>query len=42
MTRVLLLWSLGTAGLQGAYLYRPESEAQEHFSLDLMWENDLG
>lgn len=33
------LGSLGTTGLQGACLYRPESGAQEHFSLDLiMWE----
>lgn len=37
------LGSLRTEGLQGARLYRPESEAQEHFSLDLiLWENDLG
>lgn len=37
------LVSLGTTGLQGTCLYRPESEAQEHFSLDLiMWGKCLG
>lgn len=37
------LGSLGTAGLRGACLYRPESAAREHFFLDLiMWGNDLG
>lgn len=36
------LGSLGTEGLQDTCLYRPESEAQEHFSLDLiMWEKCL-